>query len=545
MKARNAKHIILKPFVIPSLIFGLLMLAFISTGHALSATPINTKKIALEQMDPVQEVVVRHTCSFEGTVTDADTAEPIGGAQVAFFLGDRFQTLRTTTNDSGRYDLQVEPGRYHYTVKHPDYDMGSNAPETIEVVLPYTERVGLSGGFYREVLVTRNSHKTVNIALHARSSQVLLVTTSLLSKSASFDATLDAFIEALDTEENLGTTYVEVDSADCRDRFGVQVLETDDWTAYKPVIRDIANRIGARTIILLGGEAVVPRPSQLVWIDDFISMVSTDAWYVDLDDDQIVDAGWVISRMPDVSTASEAVEAALQSATDLHYSAGYGMSRAVSFSRTCWMPAPTGLGGLCDETDTRCGTCYATPPYGVCDTCDRREEFFDLVSDHEYIWLSGHGSARGFSTNDMVPIFNIDFMHEVDLQTHHPLIMGYISCETGRLRAGEPSLSTEFLRAGAAAFVARTLTEGTPYHFHTYFESALKGETGGRSHRPYRLGDAMFELMRESVLVQGAGYTPDAAQLVMAGDPTLRRSWSDRLTEFDRVLLVDRLPLWE
>lgn len=531
--------------VLGFLVFGLMTFGFESIGHAIDKTRTDAESLAADKVQSVEAEVVRDYCSFEGTVTDADTGEPVGNAQVTFFLGNSTHTMRTTTNDSGHYYLRVAAGRYYYTVKHPDFEMRTSAPDSIEVVLPYMRRVGLSGGFYREELYTRDSYKTVNMQMEARSSQVLLITTSLLSKTPTFDDTLAAYIEAMESEEGFSVTYVEVDSNDCRDRFGARVLDRSNWEQYKPVIRDIAASIGAHTIILMGGEAVVPRPSQLVWIDDFISMVSTDAWYIDMDDDQVVDPGWVISRMPDVSTASEAVEAALQSAIDLHYAGGYGMSREVGFSRSCWAPAPTGLGDLCAETDSQCGTCYATPPYGVCETCDRQEEFFDLISDHDYIRFSGHGSPTGFSTNEMEPVFNIDYMDQIDLQTHHPVITGYISCNTGRLRGDDPTLSTELMRAGAAVFVGRTLTEGTPNHFHFYFEEALKGKTDGKSHRPYRVGDAMFDLMRESVLVQGVEQIPAAAQLVMVGDPTLRRKWTDTLTLLAPVLTISTAPLAE
>lgn len=532
-----------RSLVMGFLVLGLLTFGLESSAYAIIKKSSGVEMIATDQAQSAEAEVVRDYCSFEGTVTDAATGEPVVNAQVAFFLGDSTHTLRTTTNDSGHYYLRVAAGRYFYTVKHPDFEIRSNAPDTIEVVLPYTKRVGLFGGFYREELYTGDSYKTVNIQMEARSSHVLLVTTSLLSKTPTFDDSLAAYIEAMESQEGLAVTYVEVDSHDCRDRFGVQVLDRSNWEEYKPVIRDIAASIGARTIILLGGEAVVPRPTELVMTYYYVGFVPSDAWYIDMDDDQVVDPGWVVSRMPDVSTASEAVEAALQSATDLHYAGGYGMSREVGFSRSCWAPAPTGLGDLCEETDSQCGTCYDTPPYGVCDTCDRQAEFFDLISDHDYIRFAGHGSATGFWTNEMEPIFNIDYMDYIDLQTHHPVITGYISCNTGCLRGDESSLSTELMRAGAAVFVARTLTEGTPSHFHSYFEDALKGKTDGKSHQPYRIGDAMFDLMRESVLVQGRDSIHNAAQLAMVGDPTLRRKWTDTLTLLAPVLKISTVPL--
>ena len=90
---------------------------------------------------------------------------------------------------------------------------------------------------------------------------------------------------------------------------------------------------------------------------------------------------------------------------------------------------------------------------------------FDLLSASDYIFFMGHGSPQSFSTNEHIAKFNLENVADVDFQEDHPLISGYFSCNTRLLHAEGPSFSTEFLRAGAAAFFARTTEEGTPAFF--------------------------------------------------------------------------------
>jgi len=142
------------------------------------------------------------------------------------------------------------------------------------------------------------------------------------------------------------------------------------------------------------------------------------------------------------------------------------------------------------------------------------------MSRSDYIFIMGHGSPVSFSTNEHLPIFNLANVEDVDLQSHHPLISGWVSCNTGQLYNDRPSFATEFLRAGAAAFLARTTDRGTPAFFADKFEPYLKGDSpSGR----YRLGDALNELMREVILRKGEGERRETMQLCMYGDPTLKR----------------------
>jgi len=213
------------------------------------------------------------------------------------------------------------------------------------------------------------------------------------------------------------------------------------------------------------------------------------------------------------------VAAAMESASDIHEAGGFGMIPEMLLSTRCWAAPPAGLGDACRDDAPTCGRCYATPPYGVCDDCDRRAEMFNLMSSSDYIFIMGHGNPVSFSTNEHLPIFNLENVADVDL-SDHPLISGYFSCDNGLLYDDSPTFATEFLRAGAAAFLARTTDQGTPAFFAEKFEPYLKGDSpSGR----YRLGDALSELMRENVLRKGDGERRTTMQLCMYGDPTLKR----------------------
>ena len=184
--------------------------------------------------------------------------------------------------------------------------------------------------------------------------------------------------------------------------------------------------------------------------------------------------------------------AALQTATTLHEAGGCTLDAEVRFT-------------LND---------YTTPPYGVCDACTEQAEFFELVSTSDYIFFAGHGGPSGFYNNSHEPIFTIDHMDSVDLQTYHPVVIGYYSCNTGMLLDDSPSLAYGFLRAGAAAFIARTTTQGVPNYVADEFPEDLAAGD--------RIGDALFQAMRETVFEHGDTFEAAAGHLSLYGDPTLR-----------------------
>ncbi|HPJ30167.1 MAG TPA: C25 family cysteine peptidase [Methanothrix sp.] len=468
---------------------------------------------------------VVYQCSFEGRVTDDETGSPIEGAVVSFVKDDDGREWSDTTGSSGGYRVELPEGRYTYIATHKDYIMGSNFPELAEVLAPYTRRVGGAGGIIREITVTSDSQRVLDIQMKPRPRNVLLVTTSLLTETASLDDVLARYAEAVGRTDGLAASRIVLDSADCFRQYGVRVADPASWEEIRDVLEAIVGETGPAYIILLGGEAVVPRP-EVVTIDGRFWYLPTDAWYVDFDEDGIVDQDFVISRLADLSTESTGIVAALETAIDLHESGGYGLSPEIRFSTQCWYPPPIGLGDACDPDAASCGLCRATPPYGVCDDCSMREETFDLISGSDYVVFMGHGSPEAFSTNDHIPIFRVENLEDVDLQTHHPVITGYVSCNTGLLYEDRRSFGTEFLREGAAAFVARNTEQGTPSYFAAHFSDYI---TGTGSQGTYRIGDALFELMRESVLRSGDSEKTTAAQLCIYGDPTLKRNPTEPL----------------
>jgi hypothetical protein len=463
---------------------------------------------------------VIYPCHFEGMVLDEETGDPIRGVAVTFVKDDDGRSWTDTTSTSGSYRVELPEGSYSYIATHKNYAMVSSSPELVSVRAPYTRRIGGAGGIIREITVTSESTREVDIEMEPRPRDVLLVTTSLLTETAALEDAVESYIETVARTDGLVARYIVLDSSDCLAEYGVRVDDPTDWHEIRDALEAIAEETGPAYIILLGGEAVVPRPA-IVTIDGRIWYLPTDAWYVDFDDDGIMDEGFVVSRLPDVSTESSGIAAALETAIDLHESGGYGLSPEVRFSTQCWLSPPIGLGDACDPDDASCGLCRATPPYGVCDDCGMSEETFDLISGSDYVVFMGHGSPESFSTNDHVPIFRVENVEDVDLETNHPVITGYVSCNTGLLYENRMSFGTEFMRAGAAAFVARNTEQGTPNHFAAHFSDYISG-TGSQG--TYRIGDALFELMRESVLRAGDSERTAAAQLCIYGDPTIKRN---------------------
>lgn len=493
-----------------------------------------TSELAIEAPSRLADVrAVIYPCAFEGRIADAETGDPIRGVSVTFVREDDRRTWSDTTSSNGNYRVELPEGSYSYIATSKDYVMESSSPDLVSVRAPYTRRVGGAGGIVREITVTSESTMEIDLDMEPRPRTVLLVTTSLLRETTALEDALDEYIETVGRTDGLDARYIVLDSSECLAEYGVRAADPTDWHEIRDALEAIAGETGPAYLILLGGEAAVPRPLT-VTIDGRIWYHPTDAWYVDFDGDGIADEGFVAGRLPDLSTESSGIVAALETATFLHESGGYGLSPEVRFSTQCWLSPPIGLGDACDEDDASCGLCRATPPYGVCDDCDMREETFGQISESDYIVFMGHGSPQSFSTNDHVPIFRVENVEDVDLETNHPVITGYVSCNSGLLYRDRPSFGTEFLRAGAAAFVARNTEQGTPSYFAAHFPDYISG-TGPQG--TYRIGDALFELMRESVLRAGGSQKTAAAQLSIYGDPTLKRNPREFLV-FSRPALV-------
>jgi len=321
---------------------------------------------------------------------------------------------------------------------------------------------------------------------------LLMVTTTLIriEEDPELDETVALFQSVLWETEGLVAAYIELDSEECRGTYGINVRNPDREEQIKEVLGDIIEKTGASYVMILGSECVVPRPEMAIPHEGGMAFVPSDLYYIDRDDDLIVDEGLSISRLTDLFHRSTAIVSALDTAIELHISGGF----------------------TCDNKVYFIGDDYPTPPYGICDACTKVDEFLDLISSADLIWFGGHGNPYGFFNNEMVPIFNIEYMDYIDLSSHHPVILGYSSCETAVSYIYRPTLSYEFMRSGAAAFIGRTGRFGTTVgNFLDYLES---GE---------RIGDALFRGIRETVLSNPELYTPGGNQTHLYGDPTLRR----------------------
>jgi hypothetical protein len=503
--------------VCPMLLLSFLLLILSSTGVlAAPAEGVKDQATALANSGAGYRAVT-YPCYFEGIVRDAATGAPIMRASVTFVNEDKSKSWTATTSDSGRYSRELPEGRYTYIATHSDYIMQSSS-SPVEVRAPYTKRVRGAGGIVREITITSEKSRVVDINMNARPTTVLLVTTSLLSMTPELGGSVSRYTEVVSRKDGLLARYIVLDSDECWAAYGVRLGDSANWQEIRDVLHTITEETGPCYIILLGGPAVLPVPD-VVNVGGSPWYLPADGWYIDFDENGVVDEGFAISRMADINSDSSAIAAALQSASDLHEAGGFGMIPEMLLSTRCWAAPPAGLGEACRDDAPTCGRCYATPPYGVCDECDRSAEMFSLMSDSDYIFIMGHGSPESFSTNERLPIFNLENVADVDL-SGHPLISGWVSCNTGQLYSDRPSFATEFLRAGAAAFLARTTDQGTPALFADKFEPYIKGDSpSGR----YRLGDALNELMRENVLRKGDGERRITMQLCMFGDPTLKR----------------------
>jgi hypothetical protein len=341
-----------------------------------------------------------------------------------------------------------------------------------------------------------NGHQTGNIVMEKGYVDVLLITTSFLKKDAGLAGAVNQYKNVLEATENLHVGYVELDSEGCLNAYGLKVKDPKDWKEIRVVLGEIIGVTGASHAIILGGELVVPRPVVDACCDEEgnLRSVPSDAWYIDFDGDQIVDEGFAISRFPDLSHSSSAVVAGLQTAITLHTAGGFTLDREVRFNM--------------DH--------YTTPPYGVCAACTEMKEFSRLMSTSDYIHFAGHGDKTSiYSDAGYTLKFSIDYMDLVDLQTHHPVIVAYTPCYAGGLFPDSSTLSYEFMKAGAATYVARTTSLGAPNQVVSDFPRDIDGGM--------RIGDALFQAMRIACLDFGDTIKAAAGQICLYGDPTLRR----------------------
>ena len=246
-----------------------------------------------------------YPCYFEGIVRDTATGAPIKGASVTFVKEDKSKSWTATTSDSGRYRRELPEGRYTYIATHCDYIMQSSS-SPVEVKAPYTKRVRGAGGIVREITISNERSKVVDINMNARPTTVLLVTTSLLSRTAELEGAVSRYTEVVSRKDGLSARYIVLDSEDCRAAYGVRLSNPGSWEEIRDVLQAITDETGPCYIILLGGPAVLPVP-QVVNIGGSPWYLPADGWYIDFDGNGVVDEGFAVSRMPDIASDSSAI----------------------------------------------------------------------------------------------------------------------------------------------------------------------------------------------------------------------------------------------
>jgi len=406
---------------------------------------------------------------------DGSIGPTIAGVEITFVSEDGSSTHTVTTDNAGHYKITLTPQRYVVTATHPDYHDYSSAP-----------------GFS---VVTGEGYQTFNIFMKKRLGDLLMITTSLLEKEPTFEDKVNQYKSVLVETEDLSAGYIELDSDECLNTYGVKVNNPGDWEEIRDVLQEIIGITEASYIMILGGPLVVPRPVVDACCNDEGNPITvpSDAWYVDFNNDQIVDEGLSISRLPELSHNSSAVVDALQTTIELHNEGGFTLDNEVRFTTHD----------------------YTTPPYGVCDACEEMDAFFMLMSTNDYIVFAGHGSPTAIYSGDYDLIFSINYMDSIDLQDYHPVIIAYFPCSAGGLYPNSSTLSYEFMKAGAAAYVARTTTQGVPGYVGSNFPSDIEGGM--------RIGPALFQSMRQTVLDFGDTFKASAGHICLYGDPTLRR----------------------
>jgi hypothetical protein len=350
----------------------------------------------------------------------------------------------------------------------------------------------------------------------AQAEDVVLLSSTRLARTAEFNTLLGLYQQALTDSEGLSSRYVEVDSAACQNAFGTRAANVDDWREVKRVLARIRERTGARYVLILGGRLVIPRPAiPLAPAPGTVVAVESDGWYLDFNDDRIVDEGISIGRFADQGVAFgneaafpriDSLLASLRTAIVLHLRGGVTLDNPASFM--------TGA--------------YETPPFGVGPECTQTALFLELLSTADQIDIFGHGEINYFRNNDGMLILDPEHLNPQMLQQNHPMIFAWGPCNSGRLNemcAGYPpddpfpiGFPRDFQLAGAAAFIGRTTDAGF-YHSTTnlFFEEFKAGA---------RLGDALFTAIRESTLDAVALYGErgliPAQHFCLYGDPTLR-----------------------
>ncbi len=336
-----------------------------------------------------------------------------------------------------------------------------------------------------------------NKTCQSDSPALLLLTTASLTKDDTLWSAIGAYQSAFATATGMEAAYVEIDSYACSVSYGERAESVHNWVDIRRVLQAIMNATGATYLLVLGGPLVVPRPDPGD-LPNSVATVPSDWWYLDFDDDDVTDEGYAVGRLPDIAYASEIVAVGLETATELHQLGGFTLDAPVVFS----------ISG------------YATPPYGVCAECDKRETFYNLMQSSDRIFFGGHGSPTSISdgyTGEYVKI-NVDHLPEVDLRGLHPVIHAFSPCQAGRLYDYQRTLATEFIRAGAGAYLARETNLGYPVDLWLAFADGLEGGL--------RIGYAFNQAIIEAIALAPDPSSPPidrSHHLHLYGDPTLRR----------------------
>jgi len=324
---------------------------------------------------------------------------------------------------------------------------------------------------------------------------ITIVTTSIIPRSLELQDAIINYQETVFQINGFTTNYVELDSPECKTKFGVNALEMGEERTLDRIIETT----GSKYIILLGDERTILRPERTFDLGRRgISPVPSDSWYCDANKDSIIDEGRSIGRIDDYTGSAEAIITGLQTATKLHKSNGLEIQNKVN-----------------------AGTPRAN--YGICCGCTEQDKFINDISQTDLLSFAGHGDPSGFAQGyGEYETRNILFAGDIkllNLQNHNPLVLAFGPCYAGA-NFDRPDLdqilrrsSIEFIRAGATGFIGNTVAEGYSIKFKDLFDASLRNGSA--------LGDALSNAARQTSL-ENPDFIVTTHQYQLYGDPSVR-----------------------
>ncbi|MBU3905062.1 MAG: hypothetical protein KJ906_02865 [Nanoarchaeota archaeon] len=385
---------------------------------------------------------------------------------------------------------------------------------------------------------------------------VLIVTNGArIDKSNAYESTIETYRQTILAVDDLTSYYIELDSPQVQELFGISLSYPDDWGDVKNVLFKIYDKVDPQYVIILGGVGVIPQPP----VD-----TSAEIPTIPVSDDRYVDTNYdglpeiVIGRIATVneSTSDDIIVKALNSAIAMHNKNGFSK---VMIADTCmWPPSCDGINDAnrisqtlfnkdCSDTEF----CKEAPDYCGDENCTKTDEFYDELLNNDVIYISAHGSAHTFATrtNNTTPgdqirysVLNSNYLYTNPFNTN-PFFMtsacqsgdigcdvycvyegigAYLgcseTCEDCRLECiSDVGSVFSFLSNGASVYIGNT-EYGYGYYTSTFNSKILDGMKNG-----YTVGKAMLRMKRDALIESSSDWENAVIyEIQLYGDPTIK-----------------------